>query len=301
MINLTFLGTSQAIPTATRNHTSILLSYKNENILIDCGEGTQRQFRKAKLNPCKITRLLITHWHGDHVLGLPGLFQTLALNNYSKTLHIYGPKKTKQFIIELFKIFIPAKKIKVEVHEINNKVLETEDFIIKATKLKHDIPCLGYSFIEKDKLRINKTKLSKIIKKIDKKNLKKLAELTKGRNIEINNKILKAKQLTYKKEGNKITIILDTKLTPNAIRLAKDSDLLITESTYSAEHKKLASDYNHLTTEQAAQIAKKSKSKKLILTHISQRYEYREKNLLKEAKKIFPNTLLAEDLMTVEV
>ena len=76
---ITFLGTSQAIPTAKRNHTAVLLSYKDENILIDCGEGTQRQFRKAKLNPCKLTRILITHWHGDHVLGLPGLLQTLAL------------------------------------------------------------------------------------------------------------------------------------------------------------------------------------------------------------------------------
>ncbi len=88
MIKITFLGTSDQIPSAKRNHTAILLTYKGENILVDCGEGTQRQFRKARLNPCKITRLLITHWHGDHVLGIPGLLKTLALSGYNKTLSI---------------------------------------------------------------------------------------------------------------------------------------------------------------------------------------------------------------------
>ncbi|HDZ60764.1 MAG TPA: MBL fold metallo-hydrolase, partial [Candidatus Pacearchaeota archaeon] len=97
-IKVTFLGTAASIPTVNRNHTSIHLNYQGENILIDCGEGTQRQFRKAGLNPCKITRILITHWHGDHVLGVPGLLQTLALTGYRKTLHIYGPKGTKQFL-----------------------------------------------------------------------------------------------------------------------------------------------------------------------------------------------------------
>ena len=91
-MEIIFLGTSEAVPTEKKNHTAVLLRYENENILVDCGEGTQRQFRIAKINPCKLTRILITHWHGDHVLGLPGLLQTLALNNYSKQLYIYGPK-----------------------------------------------------------------------------------------------------------------------------------------------------------------------------------------------------------------
>ena len=105
MIKVKFLGTSGAVPTAERNHTSMLLEYENENILIDCGEGTQRQFRKARINPCKITRILITHWHGDHVLGLPGLLQTLGFSEYNKTLYIYGPKGTKEFMQNLFKTF----------------------------------------------------------------------------------------------------------------------------------------------------------------------------------------------------
>ncbi len=93
-MEITFLGTSQATPTAEKSQTAVLLTYNNENILVDCGEGTQRQFKIAGLNPCKITRILITHWHGDHVLGLPGLLQTLALNNYPRVLQVYGPKGT---------------------------------------------------------------------------------------------------------------------------------------------------------------------------------------------------------------
>jgi len=161
-IKITFLGTSSTIPTATRNHSAIYLKYKDENILIDCGEGTQRQIRKAKINPCKITKLLITHLHGDHTLGIPGLFQSLNLNRYRKTLQIYGPKGTKQFVKNIFKTFIATKfiKIKTEVHEVTQgNVFETPNFKTTALPLDHGIPTLGYILQEKAKLTINKTKL----------------------------------------------------------------------------------------------------------------------------------------------
>ncbi|MEM4271439.1 MAG: MBL fold metallo-hydrolase, partial [Candidatus Pacearchaeota archaeon] len=155
-IKLYFLGTGQAIPTEKRNHTAILLQYANENILVDCGEGTQRQFRKAKLNPCKLTRLLITHWHGDHVLGLPGLLQTLALNNYNKTLEVYVPKHTAHFFQLIQKMFVYKDKIKIKLNEVlSSTIFETSDFKIEAEAMKHDTPCLAYSFIEKDKIRID--------------------------------------------------------------------------------------------------------------------------------------------------
>ena len=101
MIKITFLGTSDSVPSLKRNHTAILLTYKGENILVDCGEGTQRQFRKAGLNPCKVTRILLTHKHADHTLGLPGLLKTLSLTGYQKTLFIYGPRGIKKFMENL--------------------------------------------------------------------------------------------------------------------------------------------------------------------------------------------------------
>lgn len=295
-IPITFLGTSQAVPTATRNHTAIFFNYKDENILVDCGEGTQRQFRKARINPCKLTRLLITHWHGDHVLGLPGLFQTLALNNYSRTLYVYGPRGTMRYIHELSKIFIPAGKIKMEVEEVSDKIFfENEDFKIRAFSLEHDAPCNGYLFEEKDKLRIDRGKLRKL--KIG--NVPELGKLASGKDISINGRLVRAKSLTYLQKGRKISFILDTKLCSNAKKSAKNSDLVICESTYSDKDKELASKYKHLTSVQAAQIAKQGNAKELILTHISQRYEHHEKILLDEARKIFKNTGLAEDFMNV--
>ncbi len=299
-ISITFLGTSSAIPTETRNHISILLSYKNENILIDCGEGTQRQFRKAHINPCSITRLLITHFHGDHVFGLPGLFHTLALNNYQKTLYIYGPRGTKRFIEKVYETFIQGKKIKYEVKEINGTFLETPDFKLTAYSLEHDSPVNGYLFEEKDRLRINKEKL----KKLKLPNTSELAKLTQGKNIKLNNKTINYKTLTYTQKGRKISIILDTKICNNAKKLAKDSDLVIIEATFledSENGKQLASEYKHLTAKQAGEIAKQAKVKQLAITHFSQRYEHKENLLLQEAKKIFKNTILSEDLMKVEI
>ncbi|MAG50657.1 ribonuclease Z [archaeon] len=300
MIQITFLGTSSTVPTAERNHSAMLLKYKHENILIDCGEGTQRQLRKAKINPLKLTKILITHWHGDHVLGLPGLFQTLAFNGYNKTLEIYGPKGTKKFINEVFKVFTSKKKIKTKVFEVQGKFLKTKDYQLTALQLDHKkAPTNGYSFEEKPKLRIDKNKLKKL--KLSVKDRAKLSQLTIGKNIKIKGKTIKSKNMTYQQASKKISFIFDTKLCNNAKKLAKDSDLAIIDSTHDADNSSLASEYGHLTSNQAAQIAKQAKVKKLILTHISQRYENKGKQLENKAKKIFKNTIIAKDFMVVEV
>jgi len=297
-INITFLGTSQAIPTAKRNHTSILVRYLNENILIDCGEGTQRQFRKAKLNPCKITRLLITHWHGDHILGIPGLLQTLLLNGYNKTLYIYGPKGTSYYIKQIIKIFVPYNKIPLVIKEVSKgKFLETNDFVLESIPLQHGIPCNAYSFSEKPKLRIYKDKLKKL--KIP--SSPELAKLREGKDIRIEGKLLKAKDLTYKTTPRKFSIILDTKINPNCHAIAKDSDLVIAEAVYINKEADLARLHEHLTAEQAGLIAKKAKAKSLYLSHLSQRYDCNEDLILKEAKKQFKNTIIAKDLMSIEL
>ena len=300
-IPITFLGTSSAIPTKIRNHSSIFLSYKNENILIDCGEGTQRQIRIAGINPCSITRLLITHFHGDHVFGLPGLFQTLALNNYNKTLYIYVPRNTKKYINEIFKTFVPVKKIKYEVKEVSGRFLETKDFFLQAIPLDHDTSTNGYIFQEKDKLRINKEKLKKL--KIPER-MQELAKLVQGKNIRFRNKEISHKKMTYLQKGKKISFIFDTKMCNNANKLAQNSDVSIIESTFlsnTEKEKDFSEEYKHLTAKQAAEIARKNNVKKLVLTHISQRYEKNSSLLLQEAKKVFKNTIIAIDFMKIEV
>lgn len=300
-ITLTFLGTSASIPTKTRNHPAMLLSYKSENILIDCGEGTQRQFRLASLSPAKITRILITHWHGDHTLGLPGLLETLAMSEYSKELYIYGPTGTSKNMDAIKKLMSPYKefqKFKIIIKEISSEtVLETPEILITAKKMSHGIPSLAYSFKIKDKLRIDKKRLKSL--KIS--NSPKIKLLTEGKDIILDGKKISHKKMTYLEKGRKVTFIMDTLKNPNALNIAKSSDLLITECTFSDEDKESAESHKHLTSKQAAQIAKDSNSKSLILTHISQRYDQNNAILLKEAKAIFPNTKIAKDLMEVSL
>lgn len=296
MIKLTFLGTSDAIPSAERNHTSILLNYKDENILIDCGEGTQRQFRKAKLNPNKITRILITHWHGDHVLGIPGILQTLSFSEYKKTLYIYGPRGTKEFMKNVLKTFAFHENFKISVEEVENRFFETGDFYLEAEKMSHGIPCNAYAFVKKGNLRIDKKKLAKI--KIQGPILKKLKE---GKDIIYNGKKYKAKDLTYSEEGKKISFVFDTSFNERIVPFVKNSDLLTCESTFGEELEDRAEEYNHLTSKQTAEIAKKSNSKKLVLTHISQRYSRNPKKILDAAKKIFKNSVLVKDLDEIEI
>jgi ribonuclease Z len=296
---ITFLGTGSAIPTKHRNHPAVLLQYKDENILVDCGEGTQRQFRKAKLNPCKITRILITHWHGDHVLGLPGLLQTLMLNGYNKTLEIYGPSGTKKMMQLYLGLFTHKDKITIKVNEVENKeIIDTNEFYIETKKMEHETPSNAYAFVIKEKLRINKKKIEKL--NIPREELRKISELQKGKDITIENKKIKAKDYTLKEEQRKVTFILDTKKNKNAITLAKNSDILICESTYSEEEEELAEQHFHLTSTDAAQIAKQAKVKRLILTHLSQRYDYNNKEILQQAKKVFPKTEIVEDLDVIE-
>jgi len=294
-ICIIFLGTSNAIPTSKRSHTAILLQYKNENILIDCGEGTQRQFKIAKISPNKLTKIFLTHWHGDHVLGLPGLFQTLHMNNYQKILNIYGPQKTKQFIEELKKLF--RLKLNTNVHEVFSKFIDEKEFYLEAASMDHDTPCLAYSFVIKEKLRLDKKEIGKL--KLPNSPL--IGKLQEGKDILFEGKKIKAKDVAYKEPQRKVTFVLDTSFNQNAITLAKNSDLLICESSFTQEESERAKEYKHLTAHDAATIAKKSNSKKLILTHISQRYEHNPSQILEEAKKVFKNTTLAEDFDVVEI
>ncbi|MDO8622841.1 MAG: ribonuclease Z [archaeon] len=298
-VKITFLGTADAIPSKDRNHTAILLTYEEENILVDCGEGTQRQFRKAELNPCKITRILISHWHGDHVLGIPGLLQTLAFSGYNKTLFIYGPKGTKKYINEMLNTFVFVNKFKIEVKDIekSGKFFETERFYLEAEKLYHGIPGYAYNFIRKGKFKIDKTKLRKA--KLPQNSL--LQELKKGKDIVYEGKKYKAKDLVYREDDEKISFVLDTGFDKKIIPFVKNSDLLISEASFSESEKDKAKEHKHLTSSQAGEIAKKSNSKKLFLTHLSQRYERNPEKLLNETKKIFKNSFLAKDLDIIEV
>ena len=296
-IKLTFLGTSAQIPTAKRNHPAILLDYKGEHMLIDCGEGTQRQFRKARINPCKTTRILLTHKHGDHVFGLPGLLSTLNLSEYNKALYIYGPRGIKKFLGDFLDLVNVERKFKIQIKEVSGKFFETDEFYLEASSMTHRVPCNAYSFVIKDKLRIDKKKLAKT--KIPPGPL--MSKIKQGKEVVYNGKKYKAKSLTYVEKGKKISIVMDTSANKRIVPFVKNSDLLICESSFGEDMKAFARERFHLTAKQTGEIAKKSKSKRLILTHISQRYERDMKSILNQAKKIFKNVSIVDDLDEIEV
>ena len=300
MITLTFLGTSSMLPTKERNHSSALIQYQNEGIMIDCGEGVQRQLKIAQISPCKLTRLLITHFHGDHVLGIPGLLQSLVANNYQKTLQIYGPRGTKKYIRYMFKgfVFKEFRRLKYEITELNSTKIfyKNKNFSLKCANVNHAIPTLMYSFTENDKLRINLDYLKKFGLKMH----PLLGKLQQGKNIIYKGKKITAEKATIKRPGKKITLITDSAPSPTLAKFAKNSDLLVCESTWSSHMNHLVEKRKHLTSRHAAEIAKKSNSKKLILTHFSQRYKTLDE-MLKEAKAVFKNTELAKDFMKIEL
>ncbi len=298
MAKVTFLGTTCMQPTKNRNHTGIHISYDGLNILFDCGEGIQRQMRTCKLKPSKITHIFLTHWHGDHVLGIPGILSSMGTDQVQHTVQIYGPKGTRKHFSNLKKVFPSMNAVKHKVHEIahTGAVLDSEDFVVVSDILSHSVPCLGFAFEIKDKLRID-------MKKAKKAGLSEgpiLSKIQSGKNVRVKGKLVKAKDVTFIVPGKKISYVADTRPCPGARRLAKNADALIIESTFLFADKKHALKYDHMTARESAELAVRCGVKKVYLTHPSLRYKD-AKVLLREAKKYHKKTVMAEDFMTFEV
>lgn len=296
MIEIFFLGTSSSVPTSKRNHTAILLSYKNENILVDCGEGTQRQFKKAKINPGRITRILITHLHGDHVFGLPGLLKTLEMSEYNKKLIIYGPTGIKKHFHLLEEIY-GKFNTNIEIKEMSNSKIDEDEFLIEAFEGLHTTRTNAYNFIVKEKIRLNKSK----IKKLKLPNSPLLGKLQKGQDVNYEGKKIKWKEVSYIQPRKKISFVLDTSFTNSLADMTKEADIIISEATFGSDEKEKAKEHFHMTYAEAGNLAKKAKAKRLILTHISQKHEKDLKRILSETKKIFKETSIAEDMMKVSI
>jgi len=297
MIEIEFLGTSAMVPTKERNHSAVFLSYNGEGLLFDCGEGTQRQLKIAGISACKIKKIMISHWHGDHVLGLAGLIQTMSASDYEGELEIYGPKGTKERLELMFKAFVFEACIKIKAKEVESGCFfDCENYKLEAERLDHGIPCLGFSFIEKDRRKI---KVSDI-KKIGIPEGPLLGKLQEGKSIVFKGKKISADDVTYVVQGKKISYIADTVPCNNAIKLAKDADIMICESTYISDLEEKGAEYKHMTAKQAAFMAHQANVKKLILTHISQRYKTAEA-ITEEAKTYFNDVTVAYDFMKVKL
>jgi len=295
------LGTSSAIPTKERNHSSIFFSYLGDYFLFDCGEGTQRQLIKANINFNRISKIFISHFHGDHLLGLPGLLQTFNFHDKDK-IEIFGPKGIKEIINNMLKIAYFDKKTELIIKEFiakNDEMLnlvEEANYEIKTIKLNHSIDSYAFSFKEKDYFKYSKQKIKEF--KIEREDFIKLEE--KGFVEKDGVKIYK-EELGYYKKGFKFAYVADTYKTENIFKIAKESDYLLIESTYFDEEE-LAKEYKHLTFNYILENYDRFMDlgvKRIILTHFSQRY--RDLSIFKKEleKRKIDNIILAHDFLTI--
>lgn len=296
-MELVILGTSSMVPTKERNQVSVLLRYENEGLLFDCGENTQRQLKKAGISLSAITKIFISHWHGDHVLGLPGLIQSLSASEYGRTLEVYGPKGTKEKMKHLFKAFVFDRDIDLSVKEISgSSVIKTSHYTVEAMTLDHPVATLGYRFVEKDKRKILMNKLRKYGVKTG----PLIGKLQQGEEVKFKGKLIKPGDVSTIVKGKIIVYVTDTRICDNCFSLAQGADVLICESTYGTKLKEKAEEYGHLTALAAAELAASSGVRRLVLLHFSARYKSTG-DLEEEAKEKFHDVICAQDLMKLKV
>ena len=325
-MEIIILGSSAAIPVRERNLPSTALKFKNELILFDSGEDIQRAMIEAGLKLNKPLKILISHFHGDHIIGLPGLLFRFGLNHRTAPVAIYGPvnlflylfihrkilglkpnypitvieidDEQKQLTIyESLDSELPNKKMNIS----ENTIFDGQKYTLKYALVDHSVLTFAYSFIEKPRSgKFNPEKAKEL--GIPESSLWK--KLQEGESIDFKGKLInpiKENIVAPKRPGRKITYSGDTMPCESLIELGKNSDVLIHEATFSQELSDIALEKKHSTSVDAANDAKKMGAKKLILTHISSRYQEDAVKLLVEAKEIFPNTVLAIDLMRLSL
>ncbi len=299
MLRVTFLGTGGTLPTPNRNPSAIAINREGEMILFDCGEGTQRQMMRAKTG-MKLHSIFITHFHADHFLGIPGLVQTMSFNGRTEPMDIYGPEWTDQFTKLLMYLGYYKLGFQINSHELKDgDVIDMGDYSIRAVSTDHGIPSLGYVLEEKKRLgRFNREKAFEL--GIPEGPL--FSKLQRGEAVTINGrKILPSQVVGKPRQGRKLVYSGDTRPCESIEKASSEADILIHDGTLAEELRDWAVETKHSTSKEAALLAKKAKVKQLVLTHISSRYSESTEPLLRDAKEVFENVRIAEELMEIEI
>jgi ribonuclease Z len=299
-MQLVFLGTSSAAPTAERGLSSIAIMRGGELLLFDAGEGMQRNFIKAGLGMNRKMKIFISHMHADHCVGLLGLLQTMALQGREKPIDIYGQPRVKEFWDENRRIINFGLTFEVNVHVIKNEgvVVKEDEYQVTCCEALHSIPSLAYCLEEFDRPG-----------EFDVKEAKKLgipegglySKLQHGQDIVFKGKKIKSSQVVGPpRKGRKIGISGDTRPTDKLVKFFRGCEVLVFESTYSHDKQQKAVENWHSTATEAATVAKKAGAGRLFLTHFSARYD-ETSALVKEAGAIHGNVEAAEDLKSIEI
>jgi ribonuclease Z len=300
-MHVVFLGTGGSVPTVARSLPAVLVKRQNEQLLFDCGEGAQRQMIKAKVGFHRKMKIFISHMHGDHVLGLPGLLQTMALLDRRSKLEVYGPEGIKQFLECVRESLQFGLTFPVEIHEVYDAgvICEEKEYTVEAAKTDHVVAGFAYAFAEKPRpgkfypekakaLGVPEGELWSMLQHGDS------VTLPDGRVVS------PEEVLGSPRKGRKIVYTGDTRPFRGFAKFAAGADLVIHEATFDDALAEKAEVDGHSTPSQAAEEAKRAKAKKLVLTHISARYADAEL-LLEQARKVFENTVVAEDFLMLEL
>jgi ribonuclease Z len=290
--DIIILGCSSQQPTRFRNHGAYLVRWNDEGLLFDPGEGTQRQFIFAEIAPTVVNRIFISHFHGDHCLGFGSMLMRLNLDKVTHPIHCYYPASGKKNFDRLRYGCVYHENITVVEHPVKHAGLVEDDgkFKIEAVFLEHGVDNIGWRITEPDTIKFHKEDLKKC--GIDGPDVRKLEHDGK---IKINDRWIKLDEVSHVRPGDAIAYVVDTRVCKQAVEIARGAKVLICESTYLEQDRALADEYLHMTARQAGELAKEAGVGQLILTHFSARYRDPEE-LGNEAREVFSNTLVAEDL-----
>ncbi|WP_305063879.1 ribonuclease Z [Methanococcoides sp.] len=300
MLKVTFLGTGGSLPTTNRNPSAIMVNRDGELIMFDCGEGAQQQMMRAKTGMMNLSSIFITHFHADHILGIPGLVQTMSFQGRTEPLTIYGPEWVEEFV--KFLTAMGYYKLKFEINAIRLKSGESikrDGYSIVALNTEHNVPSIGYALVEDERPgRFDRDKAIELGVPVG----PLFSKLHHGGSVEVGGRVISAEDVVGDpRPGRTIVYSGDTRPCLGVLKASDGADLLIHDSTLADNMIDWAKESMHSTAGEAAALAKKAGVKKLVLTHLSSRYSDDATPLLNDAKALFKDVILAEDLLVIEV
>lgn len=298
-MQIVFLGTSGSWPTPKRNVSAIAIKRGPEVLLFDCGEGTQRQFMQSKLSFMQTSRVFISHFHGDHFLGLPGMVQSMSMNGRETPLEVYGPRGIEQLVADLLSLgyFTPGFAVKAKELPPGSQV-DGGEYVVRAVEAVHTVPCLSY--VLEEKTRPGRFSLERA-EALGVPSGPLYRRLQEGETVTVGGRTIRPDDvLGPPRRGRKIVYTGDTMPHDALVEIAHHADVLIHDATSDAALEEKANRYGHSSSRQAAEVAKKAGVRLLVLTHLSPRYED-PAPILEDARKVFENVRVAEDFMEVDV
>lgn len=289
---LIVLGTASQVPTRQRAHHGALLRWDDEGVLFDPGEGTQRQLTLAGVPASAVTRICITHLHGDHCLGLPGVLQRLALDGVERPIDLYFPAEGQEYIDRLVHASVAHRLPPIRQHPVSEDGLVdvVPAFALHTARLDHTIPAHGWRLVEPAGRRLRPDLLAE----------RGIAGRDVGRLqwfgfLEVQGRTVRVEEVSEPRPGQVFAFVMDTRPCQGARDLARGADLLVCESTFLTNESELAASHGHLTSTQAAEIALEAGARRLVITHFSQRHPV-ESAFEQEARAVFPEAYAARDL-----